>query len=189
MLCDTLRKSNMIDFLHYRQFAQAIAPAVKNGEVRFWATVPRHGLPFGRTCTLPRLVSLGMLASTIHVPAYGFRTTSTGTLSLAFLVAGSGHKRVDGEACRQRAGQLLITRPHETVNFTCDERFLQPGTGVWLVLDVAASGNGRKSDTAWHWPTWIRMPVNDLRRLETALRRPSRSEERRVGKECRSRWS
>src|SRR2546430_11851407 len=53
---------------------------------------------------------------------------------------------------------------------------------VELALGQAGFGAGQGRDAAWHVPAVGRG-------VGLALRRGVRSEERRVGKECRSRWS
>src|SRR3712207_7237607 len=74
---------------------------------------------------------------------------------------------------------------------TCALPILTPewGGAEWS-LDVVSS-----SRPAWRWPApslprrWLVRPSRVAPPRRRWSRRPSRSEERRVGKECRSRWS
>ena len=50
--------------------------------------------------------------------------------------------------------------------------------------DVCSSNLAGGSDVAWDWRPTVEAPL-----LERERPRDGRSEERRVGKECRSRWS
>src|SRR2546421_1620043 len=58
---------------------------------------------------------------------------------------------------------------------------------------VRLSGITRHEDSPWEGLAetrgTIRHDYDDLKALQVTLTRPVRSEERRVGKECRSRWS
>src|SRR6185369_17559903 len=61
---------------------------------------------------------------------------------------------------------------------------------VWNRRCVKLSPEARIEDSRPQYESWTCVPVADQRRqLFPRPRMPGRSEERRVGKECRSRWS
>src|SRR5260370_33983922 len=63
-----------------------------------------------------------------------------------------------------------------------------PGFGLWFAL--SSSKGKRTGSRAWaHWKGEASCWVNFETRLANEALLPLRSEERRVGKECRSRWS
>jgi AraC family L-rhamnose operon regulatory protein RhaS len=143
---------------------EPLVRAAARGEMKFQA-LARHGYPGSAMPAriLPEVSTIGFWDAATP-QSWGLDWHRNEGIELTYLSRGRLDFAVDGRSHPLESGCLTITRPwqvHRVGNPTVRASRLH-----WLILDVGV----RRPNQDWHWPDWLILPPEDLRRLTNILR-------------------